>query len=163
MSSIDPNQLLPIQDAAKEFSVSVASLHKYAALGRIRKFRKAFDRITYVNRSELADLANHATATWFVVDLPVDEQSETFRELLTRLQNTFPNRSWERAGWGSFALVNGTRSHRYTALKYKAHHQRAIFSELVEVLDQVDPDGRVVDRYKISLHDYPFETDRSIR
>jgi hypothetical protein len=163
MSSNDPDELLPIQDAAKEFSVSVASLHKYAALGRIRKYRRGFDRITYVNRGELADLANLATATWFVVDVPLDEQSDTLRELLARLQDTFPSRSWERAGWGSFALVNGTRSHPYTALKYKAHHQRAIFSELVEVLDQIDPDGKVVDRYKISLHDYPFETDRSIR
>jgi hypothetical protein len=161
MSSIDPTELLPIQDAAKEFSVSVASLHKYAALGRIRKYRKAFDRITYVNRSELTELANLATATWFVVDVPLEEHSETLRELLSRLRSTFPNRSWELAGWGSFALVNGTRSHSYTALKYRAHHQRAILSELAGVLDEVDPDANQIDRYKVSLHDYPFETRSS--
>jgi hypothetical protein len=160
---MDANELLPIQDAAKKFSVSVASLHKYAAQGRIRKYRKAFDRVTYVNLRELAELANLATATWFVMDVPLDQQSETLTKLFSRLRDLFPSRSWEWAGWGSFALVNGARSHPYTALKYKAHHQRDVLSELADVLDQLDPDGKSIDRYKISLHDYPFETDVSTR
>jgi hypothetical protein len=159
MTSSDASDLVPIQDAAREFSVSVASLHKYAALGRIRKYRKAFDRVTYVNRRELTELSNPATLTWFVVDIPLDQEDDLLRNLLNQLQGKFPNRAWQQAGWGSFVLINGARSAPYTALKYKAHQQRAIVAELAEAMDDVDPNGSSIDRYKVSLHVYPFETD----
>jgi hypothetical protein len=44
---------LPIQEAAKEYKVSTDTLYRLLAMGRLTKFRREFDKRTWVKRSEL--------------------------------------------------------------------------------------------------------------
>jgi hypothetical protein len=155
----DGDRLVPIQEAAKEFSVSLASLYKYAARGQIRKYRRGFDRQTYVNRDEIATLAAPSEARQFVAEVPLDESDPLLLDVLQRLQERFPNRSWTLAGWGRFALVNGQRQLPYTALRYIAHHQRSVAGELLQVIDEVDPTKQNIDRYRVSLSEHPFPAE----
>ena len=148
--------LLPIQEAARRFSVSVASLYKYAALGQIKKYRRAFDRVTYVNGQQIAQLAAPATTSDFVADIPLARSDDLLQLFLRRLQERFPQRHWSLAGWGRFAIVNGRRERPYVALKYAAHHQRSVLPELKQVMDELDPTRQKIDRDGISLGEYPF-------
>ncbi len=48
--------LIPIGEAAVEFGAAQTSLYRYLKAGRLKRYKKAFDRRTYVDRQELKRL-----------------------------------------------------------------------------------------------------------
>jgi predicted site-specific integrase-resolvase len=50
-----PN-LIPLAKAAKEFRVNQATLYRYLRAGQLKRYKRAMDRKTYVDREELKKL-----------------------------------------------------------------------------------------------------------
>jgi hypothetical protein len=50
------SDLAPLQDVAAEFGVGITTLYRYLKTGQLKRYRRAMDRRTYVDRDELRDL-----------------------------------------------------------------------------------------------------------
>jgi predicted site-specific integrase-resolvase len=48
--------LVPLQDAAAEFEVSQVTLYRSIKKGQLKRYRRAMDKRTYVDRDELRRL-----------------------------------------------------------------------------------------------------------
>jgi hypothetical protein len=48
--------LVPLQQAAGEFGVNPATLHRYIKKGKLKRWRREMDKRTYVDRDELRRL-----------------------------------------------------------------------------------------------------------
>jgi len=48
--------LIPLASAAAEFRVDQATIYRYLKAGKLRRYRRAMDRRTYIDRSELRRL-----------------------------------------------------------------------------------------------------------
>jgi predicted site-specific integrase-resolvase len=48
--------LIPIEEAAAEFGAAQTSLYRYLKAGRLKRYKKALDRRTFVDRQELRRL-----------------------------------------------------------------------------------------------------------
>jgi hypothetical protein len=155
MESIELD-LVPIQVAALEQGVSLTTLHKYVRMGRLARYRRGFDKLTYVDRNEIRRLSRPETLHTFTVEIPLAEGDPLFRRLLSNLRARYPIRMWEEAGWGHFVLVGGQRNHPYTVLKYRAPYMQLVVSELNTVLDHVDRDS-TLDRHRIRISEHPWE------
>lgn len=53
--------LVPLQVAAQEFGVSRTTLYNYVRLGRLKRYRKAMDRRTFLDRAQLRRLTRART------------------------------------------------------------------------------------------------------
>jgi predicted site-specific integrase-resolvase len=49
-------ELIPVTQAAQEFGVSERALYRYLKDGRLRRYRRALDRRTYLDRQQLRRL-----------------------------------------------------------------------------------------------------------
>lgn len=152
----DPD-LLPIQSAAERYAISLSVLYRYLREGRLSRYRRGFDRVTYVDSHEIDRLRVHTQAASFTLDLPTSEGDSLAARFLSQLQRTAPQRKWSRAGWGHAVWVNGQKAHAYTVFRYIASNMEDVMGEVSHALDIVDPAGRV-DRHRIRLARYPFET-----
>jgi hypothetical protein len=155
--SIDQQpELIALQDAVEQFDIGIATLHRYLAAGKLQRYRKGFDPRTYVDCGELGELLQPATERSFLAELPIRQDSPLLGRLVRTLQERYPKRSWDLAGWGSYALPEGHRTHGYTVFKYRAHRQKDVLQELSAVLDDLDPASKQVERNRIFLKENPF-------
>src|SRR5260370_5411311 len=149
--------LIPIQQASKHFAVSLSALYKYVREGRLKRYRRGFDRVTYVDSREIELLRTHSPAISFTADLPAADNDPMVTRLLSYLQRIAPHRNWSRAGWGHAVWVSGQKARSYTVFKYTASDMHEATSEIIRALDAIDPSRRL-DRDRIRLAQYPFDS-----
>lgn len=153
--------LIPIQLAAQRHSVSLTALYKYVREGRLKRYRRGFDKITYLDSREIERLRMHSQVTVFTLDLPTTDSDPMLTRLLSYLQRTGPRRNWSRAGWGHAVWVNGQKARAYTVFKYTASSMYEVQDEIARALDSVDP-SRHLDRHRIRLAQHPFESGAGV-
>jgi hypothetical protein len=154
MASSEPD-LLPIQTASERYGISLSALYRYLRDGRLTRYRRGFDKVTYVDVQELGRLTVMTSDRWFTADVPLEDSDPILHRLLNRLNAISPGRGWAHAGWGSGVWVGGQKARAYTTLKFRAGRIRDVVPEIAQALQAADPAG-TVDIHHIRLAEHPF-------